>query len=333
MTTRGDKSKTAILKALHDINGPAGASHIATQLLLMGMPLHPRTIRFYLLQLDENGFTRLVSKRQGRGMTERGREELARANVLGKIGFVAAKIDALGYRMSFTNQKGEGTVVTNSALINRTDLARALMVMAPVFAGHFGMGTKLALSHAGDALGNTVVPEGSVAVHTVCSVTVNGIMLHESVPVVSRFGGLVEMQSGKPVRFVELIEYRGTTVDPLEVFIRANMTRVQECARNGTGIIGASFREIPSVAVADVHRIQKNMESHGLGGILAVGMPNQPLHDIPVAEGRSGMIVAGGLNPIAAMHEAGIQTSIRSLSYLRDFREFHTVEEAQQSVK
>ena len=94
------------------------------------------------------------------------------------------------------------------------------------------------------------------------------------------------------------------------------------------GIIGASFREIPSVAVDDVRRIQKNMESHGLGGILAVGIPNQPLLDIPVAEERSGMIVAGGLNPIAAMHEAGIQIpSICSLADLRDFSELATVGE------
>ena len=312
---------------MRDLDGPAGASQIAARLLSMGFRLQPRSIRYYLLQLDEDGLTRFVSKRRGREITECGREELERANVLDRIGFIAAKIDALGYRMTFTNRKGEGQIIANTALIDRTELARALSVMEPVFERHLGMGTRLALSQPREILGNTVVPENSTAIHTVCSVTVNGIMLHDGVPVVSRFGGLVEMKDGRPVRFVEMIEYRGTTIDPLEIFVEANMTRVRECAKSGSGIIGASFREIPSVAIGDIRRIQRDMKRHGLGGILAVGVPNQPLLDIPVAEGRSGLVVAGGLNPIAAVREAGIKASIQSLAGLRDFREFRTIEQ------
>jgi hypothetical protein len=65
------------------------------------------------------------------------------------------------------------------------------------------------------------------------------------------------------------------------------------------------------------------MERHGLGGILALGQPNQPLMDIPVAEGRCGMIVLGGMNPIAALHEAGAKLTIQSLAGLEDFGSFH----------
>jgi len=333
MATRSGKAKTAILKALHDIDGPAGASQIAARLLSMGFRLQPRSIRYYLLQFDEQGLTRLISKRRGRQITERGLEELERANVLDRIGFIAARVDALGYRMTFTNRKGEGQIIANTALIDRTDLASALSVMEPVFAGSLGMGTKLAISGPSEALGKAAVSEGCAAIHTVCSVTVNGIMLHEGIPVVSRFGGLVEMQAGEPVRFVEMIEYRGTTVDPLEIFIRAGMTRVKECTEKGSGIIGASFRDIPSVAIDDVHHIQADMKRYGLGGILAVGIPNQPLLDIPVGEGRAGLVVAGGLNPIAAVYEAGIETSIRSLTGLRSFQEFRTIEEVRRHVR
>ena len=51
-------------------------------------------------------------------------------------------------------------------------------------------------------------------------------------------------------------------------------------------------------------------------------MPNQPLFDIPVAEGRTGMIVVGGLNPVAALHEAGARVSIQSLAGLEEFSMF-----------
>jgi len=188
------------------------------------------------------------------------------------------------------------------------------------------MGRRLAIAEAGQKLGGVIVPEGSIGIATVCSVTVNGIMLHEGIPVTSRFGGLIEMRDGEPQRFVDLIEYRGTTIDPLEVFIHAGMTSVRQCARTGRGIIGGSFREIPAVAVEGVAQVRAEMESYGLGGILAVGDPGQPLLDIPVADGRAGIIVVGGLNPVAAVHEAGIAVSMASLSGLADIDVFSSYE-------
>lgn len=195
------------------------------------------------------------------------------------------------------------------------------------------MGTRMGIAQAGEKLGGIVVPKGSVALGTVCSVTVNGIMLKRGVPVTSRFGGLLEIREGQPIRFVELIEYSGTTVDPLEAFIRASMTQVLECARTGSGIIGASFREFPSVAIDEVRRIRGEMETFGVSGILAIGKPNRPLLDVPVAEGRTGIIVVGGLNPMAAVHEAGIRIQIQSLSGLEDIRSYQTYTAIAQMMK
>lgn len=322
MTPSNKAIKLAILRVLQDLDGPAGAARIAEHLSSAGADLQPRTIRYYLLQMDREGLTKPVSRRMGREVTVKGRDELAHGNIIEKVGFIASRIDALGYRMSFRNSTGTGTIIANVATIEKGYLARALEYMNPVFARKLGMGSRLAIAREGTELAGFKVARGTVMLGTVCSVTVNGIMLSERVPVTSRFGGLVEMRDGKPVRFVELIEYRGTTIDPLEFFINAGITRVRDCARTGTGILGASFREIPSVAVGDVDRIRKGMERHGLGGILAVGKPNQPLLDIPVSEGRSGMVVLGGLNPIAALREAGAKVTVHSLAGLEDFRSF-----------
>jgi repressor of nif and glnA expression len=298
------------------------------RLSAMGVAVQPRTIRFYLLQLDQDGMTRFVSRRTGREITDRGRQELAHANVLEKVGFVAAKVDALGYAMSFNNRSGKGTIVANVALIDKRVKSIAFREMARVFERGFGMGTRLAVAQAGERLGDVAVPEGHVGIATVCSVTVNGILLHESVPVTSRFGGLLEVRNGEPVRFVELIEYAGTTLDPLEAFIRAGMTQVRGCAQTGHGLIGASLREMPSVALPEVERVREEMKRHSLSGILALGKPNRPLLDIPVAEGRAGMIVIGGLNPVAAVHEAGVRLSMMSLAGLEDFGRFVSYREA-----
>ena len=327
MTEKVDRTKIALLRALQDIDGPAGASRLVERLGGSGVLLKPRTIRLYLQQLDREGMTRCVSRRLGRQITERGREELAHANVVEKVGFIATKVDALGYRMSFTCAIGSGSIIANVTMIDERVLGMALKEMATVFRAGFGMGSKLVVAKAGQSIGALTIPAGHVGIGTVCSVTVNGILLHEGIPVTSRFGGLLEIRDGKAVRFIELIEYRGTTLDPLEAFIRAGMTDVRACVECGTGIVGASFREIPSVATDDASRIQKAMRRKGLGGIMAIGQANKPLLDVPVAEGRTGMIVIGGLNPVAAVHEAGIRISMYPLAGLEDFESFTNCEE------
>lgn len=304
-------AKTAILRCMCHFNGPVGATKLTSRLMTDGVQLQPRTVRLYLLQMDREGLTRFVSRRHGRELTARGRDEAASANIMERIGFIAAKIDSLGYRMTFRHATGQGTIITNIATVSTPYLARALEYMKPVFTRRLGMGTKLAIAREGEIMGGLQVPRGTVALGTICSMTVNGAMLAERIPVTARFGGLLEIREGKPVRFLELMDYRGTTMDPLEFFINARMTRVRECARTGSGIVGASFREFPTVATEEAQRLIRHMERDGLGGILTLGQPNQPLLNIPVTEGRTGMIVVGGLNPIAALREAGAQVTIQ----------------------
>lgn len=321
MSMRSDRAKAAILKALDEI-GEAGASRITARLAAMGVNLQPRTVRFYLLRMDKQGLTRFMSRRRGRVITDRGREELQHANVMQKVGFVAARIDTLSYSMSFDRRAGEGSLITNTVLVKNRDFGRSLHNMEPVFAAGLGMGNRVAVAMEGQTLGGAQVPRGQVAIATVCSMSVNGILLKEGIPAASRFGGLLEMRKGKPLRFVQLMEYRGSTADPLELFIRAGMTEVRQCAETGSGIIGASFREVPGVASAEVRSIRNRLASLGLGGILTVGEPNRPLLGVPVAEGKAGMIVAGGLNPVAALHEAGVPVVIDSLSGFEDYGTF-----------
>jgi len=327
MGTRGDKAKIAILKALNEIGGEAGATHLVTHLAAMGVHLRPRTVRFYLIQLDKEGLTRLVSRRRGREITDLGREEIAHANVIEKVGFIDAKVDTLAYHMSFSINTREGSIIANTALVRTRDLARALAQMEQAFSNGIAMGTRMAIAHPGETIGDMMVPKESVGLATICSVTLNGILLNEGIPVTSRFGGLLEMRERAPVRFVELIQYGGTTLDPLEIYIAADMTKVRDCAQTGTGIIGASFREIPAAAIDDVRGVHNQMQKMGLGGILTIGQPNQPLFDIPVAEGRAGMVVIGGLNPIAAIHETGARLPLRSLAAVEDFARFLTYQE------
>jgi repressor of nif and glnA expression len=51
-----------------------------------------------------------------------------------------------------------------------------------------------------------------------------------------------------------------------------------------------------------------------------VGEPSRPLLEIPVDRGRAGLIVAAGLNLLAAVQEAGIPTTNRAMARLCEFQ-------------
>lgn len=317
--------KQRILKVLRRLDRPAGSSQIEELLRGWGVELSERSIRLYLLQLDAEGLTELKSRRAGRALTARGRAEAEQGDAIERMGFISGQIDELNYRMGFSLRSGMGTLVVNTTLLAARDEVAAIEIVRPVFAARLGLGSRLLVLRAGavyDAARAAVVPRGKIALVTVCSVSLNGIFLKEGIPVTSRYGGLLEFRNRLPARFTELLEYGGTTLDPLELFIRAKMTGVRACEQTGNGRVGASFREFPSVALPAVLKIRDQLRLLGLDGILAVGVPNQPLYGIPVGEGRTGLVVLGGLNPAAALEEAGIASENRSLAGLLEYVKF-----------
>jgi len=314
------KSVVAILRALQGRQKPVGATRISKEIRTYGFHLSQRTVRYYLAWADRQGLTKKQGRR-GRVITPAGIREVRDSFVYEKVGLVESRIDELSYRMSFSLNRLAGTIILNISTVGAGDLGRAVKQIVPIFQAGLGMGRMLIVREPGSQLGDLFVPKDKVAIGTVCSVTVNGVLLREGIPVASRFGGLLEMKDRKPVRFTQLINYDGTTLDPLEIFIKGKMTTVAKVAKTGSGIIGASFREIPSAATARAEKLRRKLEEIGLGAILVIGKPGQPLLDIPVGEGRTGMIVLPGLNPVAACEEAGIETSNLAMGTLFDFGE------------
>ncbi len=308
---------TAILRVLHDSPKPMGSQRIAETLLLSGIDLGERTVRNYLAQADDMGWTKNLGRR-GRTLTSQGVQELQGALVVDKVGFVSTRVDSLSYQMDYDVEKHAGNVVLNISTVAPRDIRPSLSVLIGAFRAGMGMGELVGIAGPGQLLGAFRVPRDRIAIATVCSITINGIFCRGGIPTRSRFGGLLQLERGLPRRFTQIVTYDGSSLDPLEIFIRGHMTSVGEAADKGNGLVGASFREVPAEAISEVRRLTDLSENDGLGGVMAIGSPNQPLLDVPVSQGRVGLIVGGGLNPIAAMVEQGIPVTSEAMSTLCD---------------
>ncbi len=320
MDDRSRRKMLDILRVLGEAERPLGGTRIAHALSLAGREMSQRTIRYYLNVTDEEGLTVSVGRR-GRRLTEKGRGELESAFVVDKVGFVAARCDALTFGMDFKLRQGRGNVVVNVSTFATSRASHAIELMRRVFDAGLSMGRRILLAGPGARLGRLTVQPGETGVATICSISVNGVLLAEGIPTHNRFGGLLQMIGGKPQRFLQIINYDGTTLDPLEVFIKGHMTSVSRVAATGDGVVGASFREIPAQAADLARRVGARMERAGLGGILMMGRPGQPLLEVPVSEGRVGLILLGGLNPMAAVEEAAIPTGNRAMGTLMPFED------------
>ncbi len=312
------RKMVAILRVLHDAQRPLGGERIAEELRLSGTDLCERTVRNYLAEADGLGWTHNLGRR-GRELTALGMQELEGALAVDKVGYVAARVDELSYQMTFDPVAKQGTVILNISTVALEDARAALVELRKVYEANLGMGRLAAIGMPGETVGDLPVPEGRFAIGTVCSVSINGIFLRANIATTSRFGGLLEFDQGIPKRFTQIIHYDGTSLDPLEIFIRGHMTSVAQAAQTGSGVLGASFREVPTVALSEVRRLAALSEEIGIGGVLAIGRPSQPFLDIPVPMGRAGLVVCGGLNPIAAIVESGIPTTSAAMETLCEF--------------
>jgi repressor of nif and glnA expression len=64
-----------------------------------------------------------------------------------------------------------------------------------------------------------------------------------------------------------------------------------------------------------------------LGGLLLMGNTSEAVFEIPVEPNKIGMILLGGLNPVAAAEEAGIEAENHAMSTVMEYRDLIKVEE------
>jgi len=332
MIEKQKRKELLILNVLKNTEIPLTSTRIAGELKLLGHEVSERTVRLYLSRLDQDGLTTSNGKK-GHQITERGVSEFDSSKIFERVGFLSAKIDRMTYQMNFDLNTTSGTVVINVTIVEAEQFAKNIPYISKVYADGYAMGHLMTFLGPGESLGHISIPEGMIGVGTVCSITLNGVLLKHGIPTISRFGGLLELQDKTPVRFVEIIMYDGTSIDPLEIFIRSGMTNYMGAIQTGDGRIGASFREFPAESRELVVQLAEKLMRVGLGGLARIGRPGQTILDIPVNEGRIGAIVIGGLNPVSILEETGVRAYSRALAGLIDFSRLFRYDEMANRIK
>jgi len=315
-----ERKVMAILRVLSKASEPLGARVISHHLKDYGIELSERAVRYHLKLMDERRFTESVG-RDGRLITESGLEELGSALVSDKVGFVASKIELLAYQTGFNIDNHQGKVPVNISFFPEGQFKKAIEIMKDVFHAGICVSELVAVARQSERLGEMVVPQGKIGLATVCSIIINGALLKVGVPLDSKFGGILQIKNHKPSRFVELIRYSGSSLDPSEIFITSKMTSVGRVAREGEGRILANFREIPAQCQPIAEEVIAGLKEAGLGGLIMVGEVSKPVCEVPVEVNKVGMILVGGLNPVAAAVESGIEVENHAMSTLIQYQD------------
>lgn len=106
-----------------------------------------------------------------------------------------------------------------------------------------------------------------------------------------------------------------------EQYNRVRMTTVNEAAKTGIGRILANFSEIPALARSIVEETIDRLKAPSIDGVFTPGNMSEPVCRIAVGMNRVGMVSSGGLNPVAAAVEVGIEVETVSESGMIDFQQ------------
>jgi len=235
-----------------------------------------------------------------------------------KLKFMSSRIGEVIYGITFNPRSGDGTIAFNTAVVAERDLEQALGIFKRVYAAGLNVGPYVRIIEGGESFHGVSIERGFNGILTICSITIDGVLLKAGIPVKPLCGGIVQVTEKMPVRFTDILRYDSTTLDPLDVFMSQEITSVLEMINTGSGKILASVREVPMAAGTQLENLLSELMDIGFKGVLEVGEPNSDLLEMPVNRGHIGVAIIGGINSMAAVKESGIEIQTSAISGLAD---------------
>lgn len=295
---RTERKYIEVLRILKEHREPMGAKRLSELMAERGFVLSDRAVQYYLSYLDTMGYTEKIGN-QGRILTPAGIAETDNALVDDRIGFVIAKLERLAYRSTFDPLTSTGDVAYNLSTVPEESFDAAKKFFDDVVQSGCGFFNRYKIVDR-----DPRIPSGYIGFITVCSITMDGVFQRKGIPVRMAYGGRLKIEKGVPKEFKDLIGYRGTTIDPLELFISAGLTSISEYIRSRTGIALANVREVPVASEEQVKETIRLMNACGF--IFPVTMGNH-VFNLPPNPNRLSIVAFSGLNYFGNCVEHGIE--------------------------
>lgn len=309
---------TEILRIIKENDSAIGARLIADKMRERGYQIGERGVRYHLRILDERGLT-VRDGYHGRNITERGLKELEDGLINQRVGFITTSIDEFIYRTDIDVNTGKGKVIVNTAFINQNDLDKSLDIIDRINKSPYSISPHVGIIK--DDSKGIRMQEGKVCIATVCSITIDGILVKNGIPVDTKYGGLIQIRAGIPSGFSDLVSYGGTTIDPMRIFINNKMTSVLNTLEKGNGMILGNIREIPVSAKDYAFEVLEKARKIDINGLIQMGEPNSPVLGAPINPGKIGIPIYAGINSLVAVAESGIEIDIHPISTIMNYQD------------
>jgi repressor of nif and glnA expression len=222
---------------------------------------------------------------------------------------------------TFDPGTNQGNVIINISVIDKNDFDNTMEIIQPLIHTGYPFSPYIKLIEEGTIISDLEIMKGKIGIATMCSITIDGILLKNGIPSDPKFGGLLEVKDTKPIGFEDVIVYSGTTIDPMRIFIKRKMTRVLDTVNTGSGKLLANLREIPGSALSRAKEVLGSVAKARIGGIARIGTPGEFVLNSVVGAGKAGIVVYAGTNIMAAVSEMGIKVATYPSSTVMDFRE------------
>jgi len=307
-----------ILRVIESAGNPVGARAISDSLGNRGYDLGERAVRYNLRILDELGFTKKKGY-SGRVLTPLGSRELGCALVDDRIGFVNTRIEEYMFRTTFDPKNGRGDVIANTSIIDKADSEEVFDLLERAYDAGYAISRRVLILDEEESFSTLEIPKGSLGIATICSITLDGMLMKRGIPVLTSFAGLAEVREKQTADFTDLIAYAGSSLDPIKIFMGRGRTRVADAIFNGSGTVLSNVREVPAAAKSLVRELLDEFKGAGIGGLIKIGDESEPLLGCPVGSGKIGIAIYAGVNGMVAAEEMGIKIKTAPISILMDY--------------
>jgi repressor of nif and glnA expression len=239
--------------------------------------------------------------------------------------FINNRIDEYAIQVTYDPAENAGIIIYNLSIIRSEDLEYAIMTMKKAYRAGISVSDRVRFFKDGETTEDLTIPAGYTGIGTMCSLTLDGILLRKGIPIRPIGGGVVEVEDRIPRRFTHFVLYEDTTIDPLEVLVSQDITSISLVMHQGKGTILGNIRECHMESESRVSLLLDDLASTGFTGILDMGIPNIPLLGVPVSPQYFGIAMVGGTNAMAAIKESGRPIITRALKGLMDVRTMSSI--------